>query len=84
MMSAADFPEVFPWMREPRVKHPTPSCIARWEDDGGRCLEFSWGHPSAELRNRIPERPEDNPADLRWSLDCEMPFLRVQLRVSRR
>ena len=46
MLSAADFPMVFPWMaeqspghqRERRLRRPTATCIARWEDDGGRTL----------------------------------------------
>ena len=51
MLSAADFPDVFPWMaerlpgdeRETRIEPPTASCIARWEDDGGRTLERASG-----------------------------------------
>ena len=51
MLSAADFPDVFPWMaerlpgdeRQTRIELPTASCIARWEDDGGRTLERASG-----------------------------------------
>lgn len=55
MMSAADFPDVFPWMREidtcgkadrsSKKSIRTPwaydECIARWEDDDGRVLKDS-------------------------------------------
>lgn len=54
MLSAADFPEIFPWMAErsagqaraSSIKPPAPSCIAKWEDDGGQMLRSS--------RNRQP------------------------------
>lgn len=48
MLSAADFPEVFPWMAGRPVhvlgSSTRPSmakCIARWENDGGRTLRSS-------------------------------------------
>jgi hypothetical protein len=60
MLSAADFPAVFPWMAERLPRHerkgtiqlPTASCIARWEDDGGRTLNPVSGNrpPTDELR----------------------------------
>ena len=51
MLSAADFPDVFPWMaerlpgheRDTRSDLPGASCLARWEDDGGRTLEHASG-----------------------------------------
>ena len=51
MLSAADFPDVFPRLagrphgheRDTRSDLPSASCLARWEDDGGRTLEHASG-----------------------------------------
>ena len=60
MLSAVDFDELFPPMTErdascARGRSPSPSatCIARWEDDGGRVLHHPEPRPAEE---RIPVR----------------------------
>jgi hypothetical protein len=78
MISAVDFPEVFPWMREDGARDPDPHCLARWEDDGGRAPEISWRRPSADL----PERSAPGPTEPWWSLDFRMPGLRLRLSAS--
>ena len=53
MLSDADFPDIFPWMagrkeEDAGDRSPTASCIARWEDDGGRIGRAGEGRPRAD------------------------------------
>jgi hypothetical protein len=69
MISEADFPHVFPWMR-PSLRSPgqerltgfeppAPGCIARWEDDGGAILAPRSGHRRPAGRVEISSDPLD-------------------------
>jgi len=83
MLSAADFPEIFPWMAErsaghvrvSSIKPPATSCIARWEDDGGRTLRSSGLRPPT-TEPVTSTGPAPNP----WVLpiaSCAIPALTV-------
>ena len=67
MISAADFPDVFSCMTErgQQARSPTPGCIARWENEGGRTLP-----PSAAGRP-----PGDEPPVSRGSVQGFVPLL---------
>ena len=76
MLAAADFPLLFPWMTERLLGHgekttvqlPLASCIARWEDDGGRILN----PPSL---SRPPEPPASmDAATVQWVVLLSSPW----------
>lgn len=76
MLSAADFPMVFPWMTEPSPARertdglPLPAAhdIARWEDDGGRTRRAS-----ARRRPDGPPAPWDV-ATAQWAVHWSCPW----------
>ena len=61
MISAADFPDVFPYM----AGSPTRGCIERWENEGGRALpQPAGGRPRT-----------DEPTAFDGPAECFVPFL---------
>lgn len=81
MLSAADFPEVFPWMsgrpehvRGSSTRPSMAKCIARWEDDGGRTLR------SSDVRRAANETRDFDLASDPWVLPlaaCAIPALAI-------
>lgn len=85
MLSAADFPEVFPWMigrpghaRGSSTRPTMANRIARWEDDGGRTLR------SYDLRRPTDETGDADLASDPWVLPlaaCAIPALAIATMV---